>query len=736
MHQLGSRRWNDANWPCVQSLGEDLTCRQPYDRGNPPVKIPSAVRIGDPDCIAGGELVSHAIDKLTLFDGIPPLCFTSSANDIVAITSTIFRCSLQRLYATIIYYQYADDEATIRAIFSAWVGTELTVTYVPATDSLPCVVVARNELVTVVILDGTRNYQTYAWQAFNLIVRPANIGAFGTLNFWYNSATYVNTILVNLGVDAGVPIMLAGHSYGGAVAQILAGRYRVESATRVIRCLTYGAPKPGDARLSALLAQCEVLNLANGNDFTPVAPPDYPTLIPVLTVVGLASLLSWNQWDKPPNVYLQNEAGELLPDSYPTLDFPTLLEFTTRAIASIPQSPIAGHPILEYLRRITLRCPGVDWPLNQAAANKINVAFQQLNLHGWTPKRTKIVWNGTRELAPAPAGGALQLGSTKVPTAPPAAGSFELFGHQPYDPPRGEGLIGLGGGEQPTPTPAAGRLNFVGGFVTPPAAAAGLVELLGEAAWQTVPAGGRVDLGGVGALPTVPAGGRVELFGSSTPRPTPAAGTVVLIGEDTYSRPPATGALYLRYSPSLRPAPATGALGLFGGSRRKPLPARGALWLNGEVVKALPAAGVLSLHVPAAADRGRLESGGYSIAKHALVFTPTVGSEYEGATCDDAIDLVDNDLIDFELVPTFEKWFRFSMLAGETLRITPTVLVGIDASIDVKSGASCAGLTPIVTFNFTSGFQDVGALTDTNFYLRVYHDSFLGGTFRLEVEVL
>lgn len=282
------------------------------------------------------------------------------------IASTWSACSLQLFYATVIGWMYEGNVANITTAFQLLLGNSAVVTWHVGTASFPDVVTVVTLSFSIVVFDGTQTFQQLATQAFLGISTPTNFGAISTFPLWYNSASRGNAFLTADGANPTAPVMLVGHSYGGASASILASRYRLAQAGRDVRLLTFGDPKVGDARLVDLLTTCPGISIANEDDLVTALPPDLLQLAPVIIALGVPGLLVWNAWLREPNRALQDGNGNLTFNANPILDFPTLLTFAQQALASQQINFIAPHTIEEYRRRILLRCPQCGWPVSAA----------------------------------------------------------------------------------------------------------------------------------------------------------------------------------------------------------------------------------------------------------------------------------------------------------------------------------------------------------------------------------
>ena len=368
VHNLGSRVWWDSNWNHTVTLGEDPIAPHGWDTGMQPAVLPHSNRIaGDPTCIALGELTTHAAVPGTLDDGFPASCYDAPnvpLDPIFHHAASIWRCQVQLFYARIIDMMYTENIGQAFFELGQFFGSAPRITFHRGTVAFPSVFTIVHPTYAVAIVHGTVNYQQLALQAFATIAGPTNIGIYGTVPLWYNASSHMHQLLLDDGMQPGTAFMMAGHSYGGAITLNLCARYRHADPTRIIRYLTFGAPKPGDTRLINLLRLCSGVDLANNHDFVTVLPPDIHLLNPVIAILGLFGLTVWDQWQSPPNSTLQYEDGHLEVNTPTLLDTATLLGFVQRVLLNLSLFGMPAHTIPEYIQRIGLRCRNDAWPAN------------------------------------------------------------------------------------------------------------------------------------------------------------------------------------------------------------------------------------------------------------------------------------------------------------------------------------------------------------------------------------
>jgi len=365
-HHFGSRNYHDANWLIEQGLGEDLAAKTTWDNGTPPAVVPASRIVGSAECLRDGEKSSDAAPPDTLVDGYPALCYTAlpDYSDLWHMASTFNSCSLQRFYAKVIELSYDDNVAAIVELFSEFLGPTVTTRFHPAEGLFTGVVTVVHPDFSIVVIDGTRDFQQLATQVFLTKVGPTDFGAWGTLPLWMQSAQRANVFLTADGADPTKPVMLSGHSYGASTAANLAALFRRGNPNRIIRMLTFGCPKIGDQRMIDVIDVIPQMHLANDTDLVTVVPPDGTTLSTLIPAIGIPVFLLWNDWRRPPNQVRLDRDGSLHRNDPPIIDTLTLLAMLESIVATGGIAEIPGHRITLYGDRTARRCPDEEWPID------------------------------------------------------------------------------------------------------------------------------------------------------------------------------------------------------------------------------------------------------------------------------------------------------------------------------------------------------------------------------------
>lgn len=358
-HLFGSQTWHDKNHPVIVPLGEVPGKTEWYNGASPVVTIP-ARRIGSAECIEMGEMYANRVQLDVITDGVPSACFDSlnRPSSPTAFLFDVANCVTQRFYASVISLMYEDDVAQINSRFDAIFGdVPYTFARQASAGTLPQFIVVTSGNLALLLVDGTRDFQTLALQAAQSLRGPTGYGGFSTLPLWYRASVLAVDFLRAQGVDDAHRIVSVGHSYGAAVCGIANARLIHAGRGQPPRLLTFGCPKPGDFRLVNLLNTPESIFLVDDDDIVAILPPDVSALQPLLTSIGVGPLAYWPQWASPRAPTIMDEDGIVRNQFALGQATSVLLEVAQDLLNADPVEAITGHLIAEYARRLALRCP-------------------------------------------------------------------------------------------------------------------------------------------------------------------------------------------------------------------------------------------------------------------------------------------------------------------------------------------------------------------------------------------
>lgn len=354
-HHLESRDWTSDErkpWP---ALGE-WSGKRSYSNGRFDGIFPSQVIVGDSECIAQGEQRYPPVPLVPLINGFPGECYRRPPDPPFPPPSPqeidIRDRPTQLFFAQVSEALY-DDPVLAAVALQDYLGDDYTITAVANDDSIfPGSLIATGPRGTVVIISGTTTPQQLATQAFLGLVGMQRYGPYRTLPLWFDGQEVIAERIVDAGADPALPIVLVGHSYGGAIAAILATRYKMAHPEQDIKLLTFAMPKPGDRGMIDILNTIASVHIVNAGDPVPSLPPTTPEI----GILGFAIPFGFAERWALPTIPLGRKLlfpdGELLDTQQSSLSLAFLWDAALKALDGDPLALIGNHRIAAYRARL------------------------------------------------------------------------------------------------------------------------------------------------------------------------------------------------------------------------------------------------------------------------------------------------------------------------------------------------------------------------------------------------
>lgn len=350
LHWWGSRNWTTGDFPGGTEFGEQREERQKWHSGLQPNPFPSPIPIGDGlDPLRGEPLGDY-------YAGFPDACYVQVGTSVRQATDFLDIESRegQRFGAELLDSLYTDDTVAAAELL-AYLGPGASVASVPNTASvIPGTVIGVRGDYCVVVIAGTTNFFQAATYSLTSGLGPVNCGDFSTNATWWLGAESVQNRVLAAGPNPAGRILLIGHSYGGAIATILAGQYLAHNPTRPVDLLTYGAPKLGDERLNVLLRRGRLIRMADVGDPVPSMPPALPSSLQYFSALGGTVLANWAAFLQPLGQRVIDELGVVAENEDTTLSW----AYMAAIVASLGGGPALtqpfAHSIAAYLLRLSL----------------------------------------------------------------------------------------------------------------------------------------------------------------------------------------------------------------------------------------------------------------------------------------------------------------------------------------------------------------------------------------------
>lgn len=343
-------------------MGEVTDQKHVYSAGVGADPIPPAGIIGSAECIQQGETWPLPVIDRTFEMGWDSRCYLLSAPraDDPPFIFDLTDCHTQVKMANVQELMYGSDGSAAASQMAAYYPGA-TITVVPnTTGPIPGTLIATIQGHTIVVISGTTNPLQWAIQGFSGAVGLIDFGTYSTLLAWRIASDAISNRVMDATVDSTGPVSLIGHSYGGAVACILAARYRLAQPFRSIQLLTFGCPKPGDSRLAELISTVRQTHFVNDDDPVTYLPPSGPDLGTLAAITPTILIGRWRDYSRPTNRVALDTNGNRTDSPQPDTVYNLLFRLVLELVGGELPAAITAHQMWEYKRRI--RCPNAPPP--------------------------------------------------------------------------------------------------------------------------------------------------------------------------------------------------------------------------------------------------------------------------------------------------------------------------------------------------------------------------------------
>jgi len=355
-HDFGSAVWCDDADELEERFGEVVETSKPWYHGRFPLARPPETPVGT-QAEFEGQLNEPLVPVPTVF-GVPQTCWTQVGAPLVPVEHLFdfFNCCLQIAYARCLELTYEHKINRLREFFLTWLGPETQVFLQEVAGLYPALSIVKHPSVTLVFVSGTSNFQQLALQGFYGTRPPEDFGAFSTERLWWQCGDMVVNLLATWGVNHDAPIVLVGHSYGGASAATVACRLKLAKPARRVGLMTFGCPKVGDERYLAIQDTYEHLYIANEDDIVTAVPPSLKELRPFVPIFGALIIAWWRDWHSPRMNLLVDADGGKAFVAPRFLDASIVVPVVTNCLAAVNPDPIAAHYVGTYRERLAILC--------------------------------------------------------------------------------------------------------------------------------------------------------------------------------------------------------------------------------------------------------------------------------------------------------------------------------------------------------------------------------------------
>ena len=367
-HNYGSLNWQKGEVLDQPPLGELLEQPRKYFNGMAPARVPPPKQLGGADCLRLGATLPLPMIDRTILDGFDSRCWPPAVADKSGEVCAFDSPALHAAFARVLELVYEEDFVTVKAALQAWFDFNTQIFGGVRAGLIPARSYNRlQDGSLLAIFSGTTTPQQFALQAFSGLLGPHNFGAYSTLFAWNNVASFLTGEMADKGFEADRPLTLVGHSYGAALAALLAARYKFWNPDRHVCLLTYGSPKVGDTRTVSYVDATRHLHIATAEDLITALPPDLRELLPFSALLPFGLAAAWASWRTYSSYLVVKDGGAAGFAAPPFLDSGILGPLLADVLGGVPLATITAHLIETYVERLHARQPVAAWPIPPAA---------------------------------------------------------------------------------------------------------------------------------------------------------------------------------------------------------------------------------------------------------------------------------------------------------------------------------------------------------------------------------
>lgn len=287
--------------------------------------------------------------------GFPADCFETAEPPPISVASYDFRGRFEQIFSAKMIAALYDDFPEAIRLAKELAGDTADILGVAATDMPGSGVlrIVQAERVLIWVIGTTTSSQLVA-QALQFIDGPVTFGSYSTIPLWELGAIFTHNYIGGAAIPNTYRATICGHSMGGAIATVLAAKYRVGNPEREIEVLTFGMPRPGDERLRDLMDSCRVWQVRNEFDPIPFTAPHRIELGNLTLLVPSLWLDNFEKFVDVRSKWSLYANGEYVEGGFLWPALVQLSQIINAWLVGAPQPQFPSHRIAVYRERLEI----------------------------------------------------------------------------------------------------------------------------------------------------------------------------------------------------------------------------------------------------------------------------------------------------------------------------------------------------------------------------------------------
>lgn len=259
-------------------------------------------------------------------------------------------------------FRVPDPQSSMYDKFFLDAGSSASTRYAAATATTPAYFMATNPSGTLVCINGAENptlagglWSAYGGSLLDSQTDPRNA-------FIDAAAAIIGDVLFRYLNGLTGKIVIAGYSFGGAVAAVLGVGVAAGRSPLDTEVISFGAPRPGGNSLDIALANVQVVRWMNNDDWVPMIPPKTIENGSYGLVSTAPTIRRYNHFHQPHGGFSLGVQGTIEPSPKPLAAvMPGPLSLLSSLVAD--EANLWGsHGLLQYQERLGRAVPAGPLP--------------------------------------------------------------------------------------------------------------------------------------------------------------------------------------------------------------------------------------------------------------------------------------------------------------------------------------------------------------------------------------